>query len=185
MGRVMKTSRMTTDSPPSVVVRRATKDDLSCIGTLGKILVDAHHGFDKTRFLAANSRTPADYARFLGEQLADRTAAIFVADHGGKLIGYTFARLEGHDYMVLRGPAGVVHDLMVAEEHRRRGIGRQLLQAAVAFLRSQGAPRVVLSTAARNEGAQRLFAGMGFRPTMNEMTCELGEFRGSQIQAGV
>jgi RimJ/RimL family protein N-acetyltransferase len=40
---------------------------------------------------------------------------------------------------------------------------------------SRGAPRVVLSTAARNARAQRLFASAGFRDTMIEMTRELDE----------
>jgi RimJ/RimL family protein N-acetyltransferase len=34
-------------------------------------------------------------------------------------------------------------------------------------------PRVVLWTAHANEPAQRLFEGLGFRPTMIEMTKEL------------
>ena len=37
------------------------------------------------------------------------------------------------------------------------------------------AARVVLSTAAHNEAAQRLFAGEGFRRTMIEMTRELDD----------
>ena len=40
-------------------------------------------------------------------------------------------------------------------------------------LGARGAPRVVLSTAERNEAAQRLFARAGFRRTMLEMTREL------------
>jgi ribosomal protein S18 acetylase RimI-like enzyme len=48
-----------------------------------------------------------------------------------------------------------------------------LLDAALAFLKSRGAPRVVLETAERNEAAQRLFASAGFRRTMIEMTREL------------
>jgi ribosomal protein S18 acetylase RimI-like enzyme len=48
-----------------------------------------------------------------------------------------------------------------------------LLSATVAALRVRGAPRVVLSTAERNESAQRLFARAGFRRTMIEMTREL------------
>jgi len=42
----------------------------------------------------------------------------------------------------------------------------------LAWLEARGAPRVVLSTAAGNEAAQRLFAGAGFRRTMVEMTRE-------------
>jgi RimJ/RimL family protein N-acetyltransferase len=36
-----------------------------------------------------------------------------------------------------------------------------------------GAPRVVLHTAAKNEAAQRMFAKLGWRPTMVEMTREV------------
>ena len=77
--------------------------------------------------------------------------------------------------MSLRGPAGVLHDVVVDPEHRRRGVGRLLLDAVLAYLRSRGAPRVVLSTAVQNEPAQRLFAKLGFRRTMIEMTRELDE----------
>jgi ribosomal protein S18 acetylase RimI-like enzyme len=75
--------------------------------------------------------------------------------------------------MSLRGPAGVFHDIVVDPAHRGQGIGRVLLDAAIAALTARGAPRVVLSTAERNEPAQRLFASAGFRRTMIEMTREL------------
>ena len=75
--------------------------------------------------------------------------------------------------MSLRGPAGVLYDIVVDPSHRRRGVGRLLLDATLAALKARGAPRVVLSTAKRNESAQRLFAHAGFRPTMLEMTREL------------
>ncbi len=55
--------------------------------------------------------------------------------------------------MALRGPAGVLHDIVVERERRGRGVGRLLLHAALEFLRSRGTPRVVLSTAVRNEAA--------------------------------
>jgi ribosomal protein S18 acetylase RimI-like enzyme len=47
------------------------------------------------------------------------------------------------------------------------------MQAAIAWLKEQGAPRVVLWSAAKNDGAQRLFEQLGFRRTMVEMTKEL------------
>lgn len=158
----------------SPVVRRATSADLPRIGRLGALLVEAHHNFDARRFLAANKRTPANYASFLGQQLKDPDAIIFVAaDPREGVIGYSYAAIEGHDWMSLRGPAGIVHDIIVDPRYRRRGAGRLLLEAALAFLQSRGAPRVVLSTAERNEAAQQLFASMGFRRTMIEMTREL------------
>jgi ribosomal protein S18 acetylase RimI-like enzyme len=161
--------------PPQTgpIVRRATPADLPRIGRLGALLIEEHHGFDSQRFLAARDRTPVDYASFMGTQLEDPDIAVLVADLSGQVIGYSYAAVEGYDYMALRGPAGVLHDVIVDPEHRGRGVGRLLLGAALAYLKSRGAPRVVLSTAERNERAQRFFAGAGFRRTMVEMTREL------------
>ena len=75
--------------------------------------------------------------------------------------------------MSLRDSAGVIHDVIVDPAHRQGGVGRQLVGAALAFLKERGAPRVVLQTAERNEAAQRLFEHAGFRRTMIEMTREL------------
>ena len=157
----------------SLIVRRATSADLPKIGRLGALLIAEHHDFDSRRFLAAKPRTPADYASFLSTQLEDPDVAVLVADHDGDVIGYAYAAVEGYDYMSLRGPAGVLHDVVVDPEHRCRGVGRLLLDAVLGYLRSRGAPRVVLSTAVQNEPAQRLFAKLGFRRTMIEMTKEL------------
>jgi Acetyltransferases len=76
--------------------------------------------------------------------------------------------------MSLRGPAGVLYDIVVDPARRGEGIGRTLLEATLAALEARGVPQVVLSTAVRNEAAQRLFARHGFRPTMVEMTRDLG-----------
>jgi ribosomal protein S18 acetylase RimI-like enzyme len=89
------------------------------------------------------------------------------------VLGYTYAGVEGTDYMALRGPAGVLYDIVVDPAHRRNGVGRMLLDATLEALRARGAPRVVLSTAERNAPAQRLFDSAGFRRTMIEMTREL------------
>jgi ribosomal protein S18 acetylase RimI-like enzyme len=132
-----------------------------------------HHDFDPKRFLPATPRTEHAYASFLGTQLEEPNVVVLVAERDGEVLGYTYAGVEGHDYMSLRGPAGVLYDLVVDPAHRGHGIGRMLLDATLAALAARGAPRVVLSTAERNEPAQRLFARAGFRRTMIEMTREL------------
>jgi ribosomal protein S18 acetylase RimI-like enzyme len=164
---------VTDASTSGPVIRRATSADLTAIGRLGALLIEEHHAFDPRRFLAARVRTPADYASFLGTQLDDPDIAVLVADAGGDVAGYAYAANEGYDWMALRGPAGVLHDVVVDPAHRRRGVGRLLLQATLDYLKSRGAPRVVLFTAEQNEAAHGLFARMGFRRTMIEMTREI------------
>jgi ribosomal protein S18 acetylase RimI-like enzyme len=163
------------DSQSGLIVRRATPANLQRLGRLGALLVEEHHVFDPRRFLAARPGTPADYASFISTQLEDADKAVFVAEDNGDVVGYTYAAVEEYDYMALRGPAGVLHDVIVDSEHRGRGVGRLLLNTSLEFFRSRGVPRVVLATAERNEAAQRLFASMGFRRTMIEMTLELDD----------
>jgi len=158
-----------------VTIRRATRADIPVLGRLGALLVKAHHDFDPKRFIAATSQTSAGYGWFLGTQLEEPEVAVFVAEENGGVVGYAYVGVEDRDYMSLRGPAGVLHDVVVDPAHRARGIGRKLVDAALEFLRRRGAPQVVLSTAQQNEYAQRLFAAAGFRPTMIEMTRELDD----------
>jgi ribosomal protein S18 acetylase RimI-like enzyme len=160
---------------PDIVVRRAKPADLESIGRLGALLVRIHHEFDPRRFIPATPKTEEGYASFLRTQLNEANVVMLVADQDGGVLGYTYAGIEGYDYMSLRGPAGAFYDIVVDPAHRGEGIGRLLLDATLDALRTQGAPRVVLSTAEQNEAAQRLFAHAGFRRTMIEMTRELGD----------
>ena len=165
----------TTPSPdvPGVTIRPAAPADLPALGRLGALLVRTHHDFDPVRFIAATPQTEHGYASFLGRQLDDPSVVILVAEREGEVLGYTYAGVEGPDYMALRGPAGVLYDILVDPARRGHGVGRMLLDATLAALKARGAARVVLSTAERNESAQRLFARAGFRRTMIEMTREL------------
>jgi len=160
---------------PSVHIRPATPADLPAVGRLGAVLVETHHELDARRFIAPTPQTPQGYAWFLGTQLEKPDVLVLVAERGGEIIGYAYAGVEGFDWMMLRGPAGALYDILVDPAQRGQGVGRMLLEAALAALRERGAPRVVLSTAEGNEPAQRLFASAGFRRTMIEMTRELEE----------
>ena len=165
---------------PGIAVRPATSADIPILGRFGALLVSLHHELDPDRFIGPTPNTESAYAEFLSQQLKRPDVIVLVAEGAGAVLGYTYAGLEGTDYMALRGPAGVVYDLVVDPTRRREGIGRSLLEATLSELAARGAPRIVLSTAERNEAAQRLFNSLGFRRTMVEMTRELSEFKPAQ-----
>jgi len=158
----------------SVIVRAARAADSAALGRLGALLVTEHHDFDARRFIAPTPATPQAYGSFLASRIGRADVVLLVAERVGSVIGYAFGALEGSDYMALRGPAGVLYDLVVDPAYRRQGVGGMLLEASLAALGERGAPRVLLFTAERNEAAQRMFAKAGFRRTMIEMTRELG-----------
>lgn len=150
-------------------VRKATHADIPALGRLGAMMLRMHHEFDPRRFIAPRPGTEQGYGGFLGSQI-DGDAALLVAEDGGVVVGYAYGHVEGFDYMSLRGPAGIIEDIIVDPAHRGRGIGAALLDAITEAFESRGAPQVVLSTAVQNESAQRLFERAGFRRTMIEMT---------------
>jgi len=160
-------------NPSGVIIRPGAPSDLPAVGRLGALLVRLHHELDPTRFIPAGPETERAYASYLGTQLDKPRVVVLVVERDGEVIGYTYAGVEGHDYMALRGPAGVLYDIVVDPAYRGNGIGRRLLDATLAALKARGAPRVVLSTAEGNVAARRLFVAAGFRPTMREMTREL------------
>ena len=157
----------------TVTIRPAEKRDTPALGRLGAMLMHAHYAFDPQRFLAPGESSESGYARFLGSVLDSPDDRVFVADDDGVVAGYVYVALEPLSWKELRGPAGFIHDVAVAEDRRRAGIAEMLMRAAIDWLRERGAPRVILGTASNNEVAQRLFGRLGFRTTMLEMTLEL------------
>ena len=85
---------------------------------------------------------------------------IFVAREGREAIAmasllYTISTAEG-------GKAALFEDLVVAPEHRKRGIGEALLKHVVAEARAEGVLRITLLTDMQNERAQAMYRRVGF-----------------------
>lgn len=118
----------------AVAIRPAERADLPAIGRLGALLVRTHQDLDAKRFIPATPQTEQGYASFLGTQLEEPNVLILVAEWNAGVIGYSYAGVEGWDYMSLRGPAGVLHDIVVDPAQRGRGVGTVLLEATLAAL---------------------------------------------------
>ena len=156
-----------------LTVRPATIEDAAELGALGALLVRAHHGFDPQRFMQPGSRIEEGYGRFLVSQLDRDDGIVLVAERDGEIAGYVYATLEERSWRELRDACGYVEDIVVRDVARRSGVATALMQSAMEWMRSQGAPRVLLLTATPNHAAQELFERLGFRRTMIEMTREL------------
>ena len=152
-------------------IRPAAKSDESALGPLGAALMRQHHASDPRRFILTD-RPEAGYGRFLVSQLTDPDCLVLVAELSNEIVGYVFAEIEPTSWRDLRGPCGFIHDVYVQERMRRQGMGRELVRAAVAWIRSRGMSQVVLWSKSGNDDAQRLFAKLGFRQTMIEMTLD-------------
>jgi len=160
-----------TEARSPLVVREPTREELRDVAVLAAALVRLHHTWDAARFFVMEP-IEAGYERFLASQLGDARTVILAALLEGRVVGYTYARFEDRDWNLLLDAHGAIHDVYVDADARRTGVAKQLVLETIARLEAMGAQRVVLSTARKNEAGQRLFAALGFRETMIEMTRE-------------
>jgi GNAT superfamily N-acetyltransferase len=98
---------------------------------------------------------PERARRAIAAAIADEAAAVLVAEHRGELLGLCTAYLELNS--VRFGPRCWVEDLAVSPEHRSKGVGGELLDAAEAWARERGATHLELDTGLAREDAQRFY----------------------------
>jgi ribosomal-protein-alanine N-acetyltransferase len=83
---------------------------------------------------------------------------LLVAEAGERLVGFAVGRVVGSG----EGSFAELESVVVAAAARRRGVGRSLCEAVIAWCREQGAAGLELEVRAGSDGAVALYAGLGF-----------------------
>ena len=144
------------------LVRRAGRRDLEGIQSLWERLRDVQaKGDDRLAPLTVASRLVREHREAI---LADPRTAFFVAEERGELIGFLHAQIDPNDPIYAPERYGTIVDLFVAEPSRGQGVGGQLLEYCVEWLRSHNLAEFRVATPADNEAARRFFEARGARP---------------------
>lgn len=108
---------------------------------------------------------PRDALRPLFELAEDsRTELDAYIDEGRVLVARESGRIVGHLQLTESSPGALeVKNMAVAESHQGRGIGRALLEAAIALAAEEGCAGIVVATAAADTGNLRFYQRLGFR----------------------
>lgn len=76
---------------------------------------------------------------------AESTALVAIAEASDRsIIGYLLA--NSHSTFLANGPVAWVEEVMVAENHRRSGVGRELMDYAERWARDSGAAYLALAS---------------------------------------
>ena len=136
-------------------VRRAEPRDAAGLKELGDAVGAEPEGW----LVTTNGwRDAADERRYLRAIRRYPNAAVFVAEDGGEIVGRLSIARDQHPASRHVADLG----LMVALSHRRRGIGTQLLDAAVQWAQESGVRKLELHVFPWNTGAIALYERFGF-----------------------
>jgi len=136
-------------------VRPAVPGDASALVALAESV-----GREEGRWILASDgwRSVSDERRFLRGVHSHSDAAVYVAEDDGVVAGRLSLARDPHPASRHVADLG----LMVAAGHRRRGVGKALLDEAVVWARSAGVRKLELHVFPWNEPARRLYESFGF-----------------------
>ncbi|NJR63448.1 MAG: GNAT family N-acetyltransferase [Cyanobacteria bacterium CRU_2_1] len=116
--------------------------------------------FDQYRYFYQSSSDPEAARNFLQERFQKKDSVILVFSKGKHLVG--FIQLYPSFSSVSMKRIWILNDLFVDEAHRKKGIAKSLIGAAVNFARETGAVRIILATQVSNIAAQSLYESLGY-----------------------
>ena len=121
------------------------------------------------RIIQAESE--ASYARMIRYRLAGKAAAecedrYFIAEEDGRCVSRIWYGWGRH-----AGAVGNFGNFRTAEDHRRQGIGRRLLEMLTASLGNEKDPPSCLFCIAGKPHLVAMYAPLGFRPALKDTDC--------------
>ena len=137
------------------VIRRAAPADASALVELGRAVSSEPEAWLITE---GDWRNVGDERRYLRAVRRSPHAAVFVAENEDGIVARLSLARDSHP----ASPHVADLGLMVAAAHRRRGIGRTLLEQAVGWARESGVEKLELHVFPHNEPAINLYEQFGF-----------------------
>lgn len=132
-------------------------------------LQDFERGLD--RRMPAGNDIAGPYVERMLERCAQCGGRILVAEVDGEVVGYVtiLPKVKSEEIQDGNLEYGLIPDLIVTEEFRGGGIGKQLLAAAEAYARKCRVKWLRIGVLAKNGPPQKLYASAGFAPQYIEL----------------
>jgi ribosomal protein S18 acetylase RimI-like enzyme len=101
--------------------------------------------------------------RFLADLTSSSHAFLFVAEYGGRTVGFVSGELRESSATFRQKTWASVDDVFVEPNYRNLGVGRALVESVKAWAKERDADGVSLQVAAANERGRKFYEDLGFR----------------------
>jgi ribosomal protein S18 acetylase RimI-like enzyme len=138
--------------PKNLIIRNVRKDELE---KLVPLYVEAYRGLEE--YAERGHDNVVDYLEWLYYTCPE---GFFAAEVNGEIVGFLACnpRWRGpNDH-----PTCEIHEIVVSPKWQRRGIGRRLMETALALGERRGCPTASLWVGVGNERARKWYEKFGF-----------------------
>ena len=120
-------------------------------------------------------RDPGGSARprpYIASIVEDENACLWVAEHDEQILGILKIAIEETRDIPILVPRryAAISTIVVSQAHRRKGIGRALLEKAEHWAQAKHATEIELHVWEFNEGARAFYEALGYRTTSRRMS---------------
>ena len=151
-------------------IRKAVSRDIPAIAKMAVKLARQHGEYDKKRFdLSIFEPLEPRHVEYLMDQFQREDTAFLVALLDSDIVGYAFLKIEPQSFLSIDQQGVWLHDIFFEESARGRGLATRFFKFIVVEAKRMGSTFIMLGVSPKNTTAQKFFARMGFRPTMEEM----------------
>jgi len=158
--------------PVALAIRPATPDDYDALSVIANAVHEMHAAAVPAVFRSGSAAMPENYYAYL---LKNITGAVYVAEQAGEIVGYLV--VETDQSRAGDGPTrrliGHIEQIGVAREARGRGIGRALVETAIAWAKEQGADELRLNVWEFNGDAIAFYEHLGLHTQSRTMSLPL------------
>ncbi|MEW5748690.1 MAG: GNAT family N-acetyltransferase [Candidatus Thermoplasmatota archaeon] len=162
-----------------IEVREARPEDLPGVVGLWEQMIE-HHTRLSHHFTLSRDGVRR-FSKYLASKYSERSTKLLVATQDGRLVGFMLCLLSPNAPVFKERTLGVVSDVYVAPELRKRGVAREMLKVALRWFKKNRVATVQLNVAAANLEARAAWGQLGFKPHMMMKRLELDKFPATKM----
>ncbi len=152
------------------MVRKATNNDISAIAELYR------EQFREMAKLIPDFIKEGDQStEFIENTITNEASDILVYENDGTVVGFILlqAKIRPDFEFMHPGKYCYIMDIIVTKNHRGKGFGTALMNAAKDWAKERDCNFINLDVLVNNPGAIKLYEKLGFIPKSQEMYCKL------------
>ena len=150
-----------------MVVREAQHQDLDQIVALWSRLM-AHHQPLNPRLYQTEDHSQATYRTFVGRQVNSDIGLVLVVEDDGRIAGFLLGSQGRRSPVYAVRTVGMIYDLVVHPSHRRKGLGRALVEHAQSAFLASGIDDIQVNYDPKNSEACSFWQSLGYETLLVE-----------------